>query len=100
MGPHNLVFDQGRIVGVIDFECAGRGDSVYDVAGMIGRSQDRLDFVDRLVGEEFTPSPWALRLCAVAHVLRGINFELGQGASEGEVLADAEATLDFFWHLM
>lgn len=99
-GPHNLIFRDGRIVAAIDFECAGRGDSLIDAVSLMARFRDRPQFLDALLGQEFTVGGVpAIRLCGAAGVLSGLNWHLSQGEGAPSAVEDAEEVLNFYWSL-
>jgi aminoglycoside phosphotransferase (APT) family kinase protein len=97
IGPHNMLFRDGRLVGVIDFESAGRGDLLYDVASLVYRFRDQP--VDRGALLELAAGRGdAYKLCATANVLSGLNFALGQGTPAAVAVQGADDALEFHWH--
>jgi aminoglycoside phosphotransferase (APT) family kinase protein len=98
--PSNLVFKDGEIAGVVDFECAGRGDLLIDVVALMERFRHRGEFLDALLNAEFSADRFrAVRLCGTATVLSGLNWRLQQGQPTANALTAAEELLDLYWDL-
>ncbi len=79
-GPHNLIWSETDVIGVIDFELARPGDPLEDAGfAVIRAAQLRPDEATRPVGFE-TPPDRAARLAAFAE---------GFGASPGRLIEAA-----------
>jgi aminoglycoside phosphotransferase (APT) family kinase protein len=95
--PENLIFRDGRIAGVIDFGCAGRGDSLIDGVYLMMRFRDRSAWLDRLRKEDCVAHrAQATELCGAANVLRGLHWQVTHGEAPDDAVAWAEGALSFY----